>query len=218
MLRAHVKQGTELGKAAKKIMDEGGLVSDDIIMGMVKARILEDDCKSGYLFDGFPRTLGQADALKAAGWGSMSWSRSMCRTRRSFGACRVVGSIPLGPHLPCRLQSAEGGRQGRRDRRAPDPARRRPRGHGQGAAAGLSRSDRAADPVLLGLGRAGRRGRTSVRQGDRASARSTVFATRSSRRWPRADTLRARCRRAPVGFGRAGPTSTSRLNVPVSNP
>jgi adenylate kinase len=67
MLRAHVKQGTDLGKAAKKIMDEGGLVSDDIIMGMVKARITEDDCKSGYLFDGFPRTLGQADALKAAG-------------------------------------------------------------------------------------------------------------------------------------------------------
>lgn len=67
MLRAHVKQGTELGAAAKKIMDEGGLVSDDIIMGMVKARITEDDCKNGYLFDGFPRTLAQADALKDAG-------------------------------------------------------------------------------------------------------------------------------------------------------
>jgi adenylate kinase len=66
MLRAHVKAGTELGLAAKKIMDEGGLVSDDIIMGMVKARIQEDDCKQGYLFDGFPRTLAQADALKDA--------------------------------------------------------------------------------------------------------------------------------------------------------
>ncbi|OOZ41131.1 adenylate kinase [Solemya pervernicosa gill symbiont] len=67
MLRAHVKQGTELGVAAKKIMDEGGLVSDDIIMGMVKARITEDDCKNGYLFDGFPRTIPQAEALKAEG-------------------------------------------------------------------------------------------------------------------------------------------------------
>ena len=67
MLRAHVKAGTELGIAAKKIMDEGGLVSDDIIMGMVKERIAEDDCKNGYLFDGFPRTIPQAEALKEAG-------------------------------------------------------------------------------------------------------------------------------------------------------
>lgn len=67
MLRAHVKAGTELGVAAKKIMDEGGLVSDDIIMGMVKERITEDDCANGYLFDGFPRTIPQAEALKEAG-------------------------------------------------------------------------------------------------------------------------------------------------------
>jgi adenylate kinase len=67
MLRAHVKAGTELGVAAKKIMDAGGLVSDDIIMGMVKERIAQDDCKHGYLFDGFPRTIPQAEALKAAG-------------------------------------------------------------------------------------------------------------------------------------------------------
>jgi len=67
MLRAHVKAGTELGVAAKKIMDEGGLVSDDIIMGMVKERIKEDDCKNGFLFDGFPRTIPQAEALKDAG-------------------------------------------------------------------------------------------------------------------------------------------------------
>ena len=66
MLRSHVKAGTELGVAAKKIMDEGGLVSDDIIMGMVKERITDADCEQGYLFDGFPRTLAQADALKAA--------------------------------------------------------------------------------------------------------------------------------------------------------
>jgi len=67
MLRAHVKSGSELGVAAKKIMDEGGLISDDIIMGMVKERIKDDDCKAGYLFDGFPRTIPQAEALKEAG-------------------------------------------------------------------------------------------------------------------------------------------------------
>lgn len=67
MLRAHVKAGTELGVAAKKIMDEGGLVSDEIIMGMVKERITEADCSNGFLFDGFPRTIPQAEALQQAG-------------------------------------------------------------------------------------------------------------------------------------------------------
>lgn len=67
MLRAHVKAGTELGVAAKKIMDSGALVSDEIIIGMVKERIKEPDCAKGFLFDGFPRTIPQADALKNAG-------------------------------------------------------------------------------------------------------------------------------------------------------
>ncbi len=67
MLRAAVKAGTPLGVEAKKVMDAGGLVSDDIIIGLVKERIQEADCANGFLFDGFPRTLAQADALKAGG-------------------------------------------------------------------------------------------------------------------------------------------------------
>jgi adenylate kinase len=67
MLRAAVKAGTPLGVAAKKVMDAGGLVSDDIIIGLVQERIAQPDCASGFLFDGFPRTIPQADALKTAG-------------------------------------------------------------------------------------------------------------------------------------------------------
>ncbi len=67
MLRAAVKAGTELGKAAKAVMDQGKLVSDDIIIGLVKERLQADDCKKGFLFDGFPRTIPQAEALRAAG-------------------------------------------------------------------------------------------------------------------------------------------------------
>src|SRR3954469_14107102 len=66
MLRAAVKASTPLGLAAKQIMDRGGLVSDDIIIGLVKDRIAADDCRNGFLFDGFPRTIPQADAMKAA--------------------------------------------------------------------------------------------------------------------------------------------------------
>src|SRR3989442_10278663 len=67
MLRAAVKAGTPLGVAAKKVMDAGQLVSDDIILGLIKDRLKERDCAKGYLFDGFPRTIPQAEALKAAG-------------------------------------------------------------------------------------------------------------------------------------------------------
>lgn len=67
MLRAAVKAGTPLGVAAKKVMDAGGLVSDDIIIGLVKDRLKEPDCAKGYMFDGFPRTIPQADAMKEAG-------------------------------------------------------------------------------------------------------------------------------------------------------
>ncbi len=67
MLRAAVKAGTELGKKAKELMDAGALVSDDVIIGLVKDRIEEPDCENGFLFDGFPRTIPQADAMKEAG-------------------------------------------------------------------------------------------------------------------------------------------------------
>lgn len=67
MLRSAVKAGTELGVAAKKIMDAGGLVSDVIIIDLVKARIAQPDCNRGFLLDGFPRTIPQADAMKDAG-------------------------------------------------------------------------------------------------------------------------------------------------------
>lgn len=67
MLRAAVKEGTELGKLAKSFMDDGKLVTDDIIIGLVKERIAREDCKKGFLLDGFPRTIAQADALKEAG-------------------------------------------------------------------------------------------------------------------------------------------------------
>lgn len=67
MLRAAVAAGSELGRQAKAVMDSGGLVSDDIIIGLVKERITKADCASGFLFDGFPRTLAQAEAMREAG-------------------------------------------------------------------------------------------------------------------------------------------------------
>ena len=67
MLRAAVKAGTPLGLQAKAVMESGGLVSDDLIINLVKERIAQADCTNGFLFDGFPRTIPQADAMKAAG-------------------------------------------------------------------------------------------------------------------------------------------------------
>ena len=67
MLRAAVREGTPLGVVAKKVMDEGGLVSDNIILGLIKERIAQADCVNGYLLDGFPRTIAQAEGLKEMG-------------------------------------------------------------------------------------------------------------------------------------------------------
>lgn len=67
MLRAAVREGTPLGLEAKKVMDAGGLVSDDIILGLIKERIAQDDCANGFLLDGFPRTIAQAEGLENMG-------------------------------------------------------------------------------------------------------------------------------------------------------
>lgn len=67
MLRAAVKAGTEMGLQVKQVMDSGSLVSDDLIIGLIKERIAQDDCENGFLFDGFPRTIPQAEALKESG-------------------------------------------------------------------------------------------------------------------------------------------------------
>ncbi|GAA0815079.1 adenylate kinase [Colwellia sp. D2M02] len=67
MLRAAIKAGTELGKQAKAVMDAGQLVSDELIIGLVKERVAQDDCAAGFLLDGFPRTIPQADAMKESG-------------------------------------------------------------------------------------------------------------------------------------------------------
>ena len=109
MLRAAVKAGTPLGLAAKKVMDSGGLVSDDIIIGLVKDRLKEPDCANGYLFDGFPRTIPQADAMKDAGV-AIDYVRRDRRSRRRDRRAdeRAPRARRVGPHLPRQVQPAEG--------------------------------------------------------------------------------------------------------------
>ena len=97
MLRAAVKAGTELGLQAKGVMDSGGLVSDDIIIGLVKERIAEADCANGFLFDGFPRTIPQAQAMVEAG----------VVTEAPFGPPGSTGSSRIGARLPRHAQSSE---------------------------------------------------------------------------------------------------------------
>ena len=131
MLRAAVKAGTPLGIAAKKVMDAGGLVSDDIIIGLVKDRLQQPDTANGYLFDGFPRTIPQADAMKAGRRSrSTTCSRSTCPDAdiidRMSGR-RVHVASGRTYHVRFNPPKAEGTR--RRHRRAADPARRRPRRH-----------------------------------------------------------------------------------------
>ena len=154
MLRAAVKAGTPLGLAAKKVMDAGALVSDDIIIGLVKERIAQPDCAKGFLFDGFPRTIPQAEAMKNAGVKLDAVLEidvpDDAIIERMSGRRTHAG---IGPHLPPQVQPAQGRRQGRRDRRAADPARGRQGRDRAQAARGLPEPDASAGGLLLGVGR-----------------------------------------------------------------
>ncbi len=123
MLRTAVKEGSELGVKVKEIMNSGGLVSDDIIIALVKERIAQPDCANGFLFDGFPRTIPQADAMKEA---QVKLDHVLEIAVADEEIVRPSGRPPRAPGLraclPRRPQPAEGGGQGRRDRRAADPA------------------------------------------------------------------------------------------------
>jgi adenylate kinase len=165
MLRAAVKAGTPLGSEAKKVMDSGSLVSDEIIIGLVKERIAQPDCAAGFLFDGFPRTLPQADALKLAGVVldyvlEIDVPDSAIVERMSGRRVHVASGRTY--HLRFNPPKAEGPR--RRHRRGADPARRRPRGDGEEAARGLPAADPAAGRLLPALGGSGEPGAPAYRR------------------------------------------------------
>lgn len=157
MLRAAVKAGTPLGQQAKAVMDAGQLVSDDLIINLVKERIAQPDCANGFLFDGFPRTIPQADAMKAAGV-KLDY---VLEIDVPFDAIieRMSGrrSHPASPHLPRHVQPAQGRRPGRRDRRAAGAARGRQGRNGQEAPGRLQQPDPPAGGLLPRLGREGSR-------------------------------------------------------------
>ena len=153
MLRAAVKAGTPLGVEAKRFMDAGELVTDKLIINLVKERLQQPDCANGYLFDGFPRTLPQAEAMKHAGVAidyvleiDVPFDEIIVR----MSGRRVHRGV--GPHVPRQVQSAEDRRHGRRHRRTADPARRRQGRDREEAPRRVCRADEAADRVLQQLG------------------------------------------------------------------
>ena len=177
MLRAALKAGTPLGLAAKKVMDSGALVSDDIIIGLVKERLEAPDCAKGYLFDGFPRTIPQADALKDAGVAldyvleidvpDAAIVERMSGRRVHLASGRTY-HVKYNPPKVAGKDDVTGER--------PDPARRRPRG--DGARSGLASTTRRPSR-WSSTTRAGRRPATRAR---RSTARSNGMG--SGRRDP----------------------------------
>ena len=152
MLRAAVKAGTALGLAAKQIMDSGGLVSDDIIIGLVKERIKDADCAKGFLFDGFPRTIPQADAMRAAGV-NLDYVVEIAVDDAEIIE-RMSGRrahLPSGRTYHIKFNPPSG-RQGRRDGRGPDSARRRQGRDRKETPGGLSLADQAIARLLWQVG------------------------------------------------------------------
>ncbi len=182
MLRSAIAAGTPVGLAAKAVMDSGALVSDDIIVALVKERLKAPDCAKGYLFDGFPRTIPQADAMREAAVAidyvleidvpDAAIIERMSGRRVHVASGRTYHVLYNPPKVA---------RQGRRHRRGPGPACRRPRGDRPEAPRGLSRADGAADRLLRKMG--GERRRTCAEVHGRSTACATSM--RSAPRAPR---------------------------------
>ena len=182
MLRAAVKAGTPLGLAAKQVMDAGGLVSDDLIIALVKERIAQPDCANGFLFDGFPRTIPQADAMKAAGVKldlvlEIDVPDAAIIDRMS--GRRVHPASGRTYHVHNNPPKVEG-----KDDVTGEPLTQRPddaHGDRTQAPGHVPRADRAARRLLLEVGRHGRRPGPALPQDQRHRQRRRHHAARPRR-------------------------------------
>ncbi len=162
ILRAAVKGGTELGVAAKRFMDSGELVPDDVVIGIIRERLTQPDTAAGFMLDGFPRTLEQAAALDEMlgrrGPRATAGAADRRPRRGARAAARRAARLPrLRAGLQRGLRSAQGRGRVRRLRRRALSARRRQRGDGAQPSRGLPPADRAADRLLPRQGRPGDR-------------------------------------------------------------
>jgi adenylate kinase family enzyme len=173
MLRAAIKAGTPLGKEAKSYMDKGELVPDRVVIELVRQRVRDSDCAQGFIVDGFPRTIPQAEALRDAG------------IDIEFVVEIAVGDEEILRRMSGRrvhLQPAESARQGRRHGRRPGAAGGRQRGNGEAAHRQLPFADPAVDRLLRELGRDRKPARAPRDQG---------AGHRPGHRHPRPDVRRA---------------------------